>query len=97
MFALGTIVNVIAIIAGSLLGLFFGHKLSQKMNKVLIHAIGLFCIGLGLKLFFDSQNSIIIVFSLVVGGVLGALCYRLASHFCYQNSTTFYFRFKHLV
>jgi uncharacterized protein len=71
MFALGTIVNVIAIIAGSLLGLFFGHKLSQKMNKVLIHAIGLFCLGLGLKLFFDSQNSIIVVFSLVVGGVLG--------------------------
>ncbi|MDP4886979.1 MAG: DUF554 family protein, partial [Aquiluna sp.] len=38
---MGTLVNVLAILAGSIIGVLLGHRLPEKMSKTLTDAMGL--------------------------------------------------------
>ena len=71
---LGTLVNVAAIIAGSLVGLIFRGRISEKYNKTIIQAIGLGVILIGLKSAFECNDFILIIISLALGSLLGELC-----------------------
>lgn len=67
----GTIINFILIIVGSLLGLFFGKKLSDELKSTLISTLGLFTTAVGLAMFLDNENPLYALVALVVGGILG--------------------------
>ncbi len=71
---LGTLVNVAAIIAGSLVGLIFRGRISEKYNKTIIQAISLAVILIGLKSAFKCNDFILIIISLALGSLLGELC-----------------------
>jgi uncharacterized membrane protein YqgA involved in biofilm formation len=71
---LGTLVNVAAIIAGSLVGLIFKGRISEKYNKTIIQAISLGVILIGLKSAFKCNDFILIIISLALGSLLGELC-----------------------
>ncbi len=71
---LGTIVNVGAIIAGSLIGLIFKGRISKKYNTTILQSIGLGVILIGLKSAFKSDDFILIIISLALGSLLGELC-----------------------
>ena len=71
---LGTLVNVAAIIAGSLVGLIFRGRISEKYNKTIIQAISLGVILIGLKSAFKCNDFILIIISLALGSLLGELC-----------------------
>lgn len=70
---LGTIINIGAIIAGSLIGIFFNSRIPAKISERAFQAIGLFTIFLGIKLALQSANFMIMIFSLVIGAILGEL------------------------
>lgn len=70
---LGTIVNVAAIIAGSLIGIFFNRFIPEKIKKIIFQALGLSTILIGLSMAVKTQNVLIVVFSLILGGVIGEL------------------------
>ncbi len=67
----GTIINFVSIILGSLLGLILGNRLSERVRFSLMNGLGLFTLLYGVKLFLSSQNAMVVLSSLVVGILLG--------------------------
>jgi uncharacterized membrane protein YqgA involved in biofilm formation len=70
---LGTIVNTVAVIAGSLIGLLFKGRIPEKYGKTIMHAIGLAVILIGLKAALKTDDILIIIISLAIGSVMGEL------------------------
>lgn len=70
MVLLGTIVNGICIVAGTLLGRLF-RSIPDKMRETVMYGIGLAVMVLGLQMGFKSENFLIVILSLVGGAVLG--------------------------
>lgn len=68
---LGTVVNSLAIIAGSLLGLFFSKGIPNNFKDIILSAIGLSVILIGIKSALVSDNLMIIIFSLIIGALIG--------------------------
>lgn len=67
----GTLINVVAIIAGSLIGIFFGARLPEKLKETVVNGMGLFTAAIGLQMFFGTAQSLIVLGALIVGAVLG--------------------------
>ncbi|SFE88489.1 DUF554 domain-containing protein [Alteribacillus iranensis] len=70
MVLLGTLVNGIAILVGSLLGSFI-RKIPESMKTTVMQSLGLAVIVLGIGMGLESEQFIIVIGSLVVGVVLG--------------------------
>ncbi|AGX07019.1 MULTISPECIES: DUF554 domain-containing protein [Bacillaceae] len=70
MFLLGTLVNGLLIVIGTLLGKLL-HRIPESMKGTVMYAIGLAVIVLGLQMGFKSENFLIVILSLVLGAVLG--------------------------
>ena len=69
----GTIVNVIAVIAGSLLGLFLKGKFPERLKEIIMQGLGLATCLIGIQMALESKNILIVIFSLVIGGICGEL------------------------
>ena len=67
----GTILNIIAVCIGGGLGTVVGGRLPGRMRESVLTALGLLTIAIGLKMTFDSQNILITMGSVLVGGLLG--------------------------
>ncbi|MGI6148444.1 MAG: DUF554 domain-containing protein [Limnochordia bacterium] len=67
----GVIVNVAAVLAGSMLGCLV--KLPERIKETIMHGLGLAVCLIGISMGLDTGNIIIPVAALVVGGGLGAL------------------------
>jgi uncharacterized membrane protein YqgA involved in biofilm formation len=72
---IGTLINVVTIILGSLLGLFLKQFFSDGMEAIIFQALGLGTILIGLKMSLKLPDGymLICIFSLVLGGVFGEL------------------------
>jgi len=68
---IGTLINVLTVLIGSTLGLLFGAQLPERVRQTVIAGLGLFTAAIGLQMFFKTENSIIVLGALLVGGVLG--------------------------
>jgi hypothetical protein len=68
---LGTIVNTLAIIVGSLLGLIFKGGIPRKYQITVMQAISLAVILIGLKTAFKTDDLLLVIFSLVIGSLMG--------------------------
>jgi len=68
---LGTFVNVGTIILGSAIGLLLKNKLPKKIVTIVFQAIGLFTIALGVFMSLKGQHFLLIVFSLILGSIVG--------------------------
>lgn len=67
----GTLINVAAIIIGSLIGIIFGARLSDNLKSTVVNGMGLFTSAIGLQMFLQTQESLIVLGALIVGAVLG--------------------------
>ena len=67
----GTIINIITVLLGGSLGLLFGNRIPDKTRQTVIAGLGLFTVAFGLMSFTETQNPIIVLFSLLIGGILG--------------------------
>ncbi len=70
MVLLGTIVNAVAIVMGALIGTLF-TKIPEKIKQTVTHGMALSVIILGLEMSFKSDQFLIVIGSLAIGGVLG--------------------------
>ncbi len=68
---LGTIVNCLTIIAGSLVGLLFRNGIPEKYNQTVMQAIGLAVILIGMKSALGCNDLVIIIASLAFGSLIG--------------------------
>ena len=68
----GTLINVGAIIVGSIIGILLNKGLPKNINSIIFQALGLFSVFLGISLAFETNNNFLIIcMSLIIGGILG--------------------------
>jgi len=67
----GTLINVAAIIIGSLIGIIFGARLSDNLKSTVVNGMGLFTSAIGLQMFLQTQESLIVLGALIAGAMLG--------------------------
>jgi uncharacterized membrane protein YqgA involved in biofilm formation len=70
---IGTLINVVTILIGSMLGLIFGAKFPERVRQTVIAGLGLFTAVIGVQMFLNTQNPIIVLGALLLGGILGEL------------------------
>lgn len=68
---LGTIVNVIAIICGSLLGLLFRKGIPDNYKEIIMSGIGLSVLLIGVKSALSSDQLLVVIFSVIFGAAIG--------------------------
>ncbi len=67
----GTIINIATILIGSILGLFFGSRLPERVRETVVAGLGVFTGAIGIQMFLQTENAIIVLGSILVGGILG--------------------------
>lgn len=70
---LGTATNVAAIVLGSILGLLLRRKLPRRITTILTQGLGLVTALIGIKMMLVTENVLIVLLSVIVGGVVGEL------------------------
>jgi uncharacterized membrane protein YqgA involved in biofilm formation len=68
---LGTIINAVAIIVGSLLGLLFRGGIPKKFTVTTMQAISLAVMLIGFKMALKTDAILLVIFSLVIGSLIG--------------------------
>ena len=68
---IGTLLNILAVLIGGGLGTFFGARLPKRLQETVLWGLGLFVIANGLQMTLESQNALITLGSVLVGGLLG--------------------------
>ncbi|MEE9507797.1 MAG: DUF554 domain-containing protein [Anaerolineales bacterium] len=68
---IGTILNVITIIIGGMIGMLLGGRIPERVRSTVVHGLGLFTIVLGVRLFLQTDNPIISLMAIMLGGLLG--------------------------
>lgn len=69
----GTIVNAAAIILGAALGILLNKRMSSQITQTIIHGVGLVVFLIGLQMGMDSENVIVPLISIVLGGTFGEI------------------------
>lgn len=67
----GTIVNALAIIAGSLIGLLFRGGIPKKYRITVMHAMGLAVILVGVQAALKTDALLVVIISLGIGALIG--------------------------
>ena len=73
MIGLGTIINVVTVLVGGALGLLLGARLPERIRETIMHGLGLLTLVIGIQLAFDTDNILIVLGSLLLGGIAGEL------------------------
>lgn len=68
---LGTIVNTVAVIIGGIIGLLLRKGIPDNYKSTVMQAIGLSVLVIGLTGAFKSENILVLIFSIVFGGIIG--------------------------
>lgn len=67
----GTLVNVGAILVGSLVGAALHARFPQRIQTIVFQALGLCTFLVGMQMALKVENILIVIFSLVLGGICG--------------------------
>lgn len=67
----GTIINVITVTIGGLLGTFLGHRFPERLQETIIAALGLFTLVIALDSALVTRNPLIVLGSLLTGAIIG--------------------------
>lgn len=70
---LGTLINAGAIILGSVCGLALGGRLPAVLVDTIMHGLGLSVLLIGLEMGLRTHNALVVLMSVVLGGVVGQL------------------------
>ena len=67
----GTFINVITVVTGALLGTLLGSRLHHNLRVTVMNGLGLVTSIIGIKMALGTSNVIIILGSILVGGIIG--------------------------
>jgi len=70
---IATVINALAVLIGSLVGVALRGKIHEKYEKTIFNALGVFILVLGISMSQKPCSGLYMVLSLVLGGVLGTL------------------------
>lgn len=68
---IATVINCILILLGSLAGILFKNRISQRLTISITHALGLCVLGIGITSAVKTENTLCVIVCLVVGTLLG--------------------------
>ncbi len=68
---LGTIVNSLAIVAGSLLGVLFSKGIAERYKTIILSGVGLSVVLIGMKSALVSDDLMVVIFSVIIGAIIG--------------------------
>jgi uncharacterized membrane protein YqgA involved in biofilm formation len=68
---IATVINALAILFGALVGLALKGKIHDRYERNVFTALGIFTLVLGISMSQETCNALYMVFSLVLGGLLG--------------------------
>lgn len=68
---LGTFVNAIAIIVGSLMGIYIKRGIPEKIKETVMNGLALCVLYIGFSGTLKGDNPLLIILSIVIGGVVG--------------------------
>ena len=68
---IGFLVNTSTVLVGSSIGLLAGTKLKEKYKRIILISLGLVTVLIGVKMAIKTENALIVVVSLVIGGIIG--------------------------
>ena len=71
MIGIGTALNAVTVLIGGSIGLFLGHRLSESSRRTVLTGLGLCSIALGVKMALATQSFLIVILSLLAGGIAG--------------------------
>jgi len=63
--------NVATVVIGGTLGTLLGNRLPEKMRETVLHGLGLMTLVVGISMAITTRNILILLFSLMIGGILG--------------------------
>lgn len=78
MILLGTIVNVVCIVVGSVIGMFL-TKIPERYKETIMQGVGLTVTLIGLQMALETESIIIVLLSLLFGAMIGEF-FQLESH-----------------
>lgn len=67
----GTIINVFTVLVGGALGMMMGNRMPERFRQTIISGLGLFMLALGMQMFLQTKNALVVLISLLLGAVLG--------------------------
>jgi len=67
----GTIINIVTILVGGGLGMFFGSRIPDRLKQTVVAGMGLFTAAMGLQMFLKTNNPLIVLGSMLIGTLLG--------------------------
>jgi len=67
----GTLLNTLTVIVGGILGVLLGNRLPEKTRQTVLSGLGLITIVLGITMAVQTQNILIPLFSVLIGGIIG--------------------------
>ena len=67
----GTFLNIATVLIGGALGLIFGARIPDPLKATVISGMGLFTMAMGLQMFLNTENPLIVLGSLLIGTLLG--------------------------
>jgi uncharacterized protein len=67
----GTIINVLAILVGSLLGVSLGSRLPENLRATVLNGLGLVTTLIGLQMALQTKNVLILMAAMLCGGLVG--------------------------
>jgi uncharacterized membrane protein YqgA involved in biofilm formation len=70
---IGTLVNVLTVVAGTGVGLALGTRLPDRVRTTVLSGLGLITVGVGVASFLETRNAVFPVVAIVLGGLVGEL------------------------
>jgi uncharacterized protein len=69
----GTILNIATVLVGGVLGLLVGGRLPERFSSIILGGLGLSTLVVGMQNALVTQNILILIGSVLLGGLLGEL------------------------
>jgi len=73
MWFIGTLLNLLTVLAGGLIGLVLGDRLPERLRENVVAGVGLFVLAMGVKFAIDTASLLYLLGAVVIGGVIGSL------------------------
>ena len=67
----GTLINALTVVLGGSLGSLLGERLPPRIREIVVQGIGLVVLAVGMDMALSSNNFLLVLGSILVGGILG--------------------------
>jgi uncharacterized membrane protein YqgA involved in biofilm formation len=69
----GTLLNLLTVLLGGLVGTFLGDRLPPRLRENVVAGVGLFVLVMGARFAIDTANLLYLLGAILIGGVIGSL------------------------